>query len=145
MGRRAWRARGVDGAAVAVARHLSAFWASAIDFERPHRGHRRATGRSLDQHHQARYRRERHGRVDPRTWRRPGSNRQSHLHRSTIFAHGRLFLCDLVTEPWKYEPAQDLDKSLVERLKNFPREPDMLVYGARSAAATAIRMWLRVY
>ena len=50
-----------------------------------------------------------------------------------------------MTEPWKYEPAQDLDKSLVERLKNFPREPDMLVYVARAAAATAIRMWLRVY
>jgi 1-acyl-sn-glycerol-3-phosphate acyltransferase len=46
---------------------------------------------------------------------------------------------------WKYEPAQDLDKPLLERLKNFPREPDMLIYGARSLAALAIRLWLRAY
>jgi 1-acyl-sn-glycerol-3-phosphate acyltransferase len=46
---------------------------------------------------------------------------------------------------WKYEPAQDLDKSLIERLKNFPREPDMLVYASRSLAAFTIRMWLRAY
>jgi 1-acyl-sn-glycerol-3-phosphate acyltransferase len=46
---------------------------------------------------------------------------------------------------WKYEPAQDLDKSLVERLKNFPREPDMLVYGLRALAAITIRLWLRIW
>jgi 1-acyl-sn-glycerol-3-phosphate acyltransferase len=46
---------------------------------------------------------------------------------------------------WKYEPAQDLDKSLVERLKNFPRQPDMLVYGLRALAAFTIRLWLRAY
>jgi 1-acyl-sn-glycerol-3-phosphate acyltransferase len=46
---------------------------------------------------------------------------------------------------WKYEPAQDLDQSLVERLKNFPRQPDMLVYGLRALAAFSIRLWLRAY
>lgn len=50
-----------------------------------------------------------------------------------------------MTEPWKYEPAQDLDQPLMERLRNFPREPDMLVYGARSLAALTIRAWLRTY
>lgn len=48
-------------------------------------------------------------------------------------------------EAWRYEPARDLDQPLVERLRRFPREPDMLVYGLRSIAAVAIRMWLKVY
>lgn len=48
-------------------------------------------------------------------------------------------------EPWHYDPARDLEQSLVERLRNFPREPDMLVYGLRSLAALAMRGWLRTY
>lgn len=48
-------------------------------------------------------------------------------------------------ESWQYETAEDLDKNLVERLKNFPREPDMLVYGARLAAAALLRTWLKLY
>ena len=40
---------------------------------------------------------------------------------------------------WQYEPATDLDQTLVERLRNFPREPDMLVYGLRSLVALIIR------
>jgi 1-acyl-sn-glycerol-3-phosphate acyltransferase len=47
--------------------------------------------------------------------------------------------------PWRYEPAVDLDQSLVERLRRFPREPDMLVYGLRSFAALVLRGWLRMY
>jgi 1-acyl-sn-glycerol-3-phosphate acyltransferase len=47
--------------------------------------------------------------------------------------------------PWKYETAEDLSQSLTERLRNFPREPDMLVYGMRSAAALIVRSWLRLY
>ena len=46
---------------------------------------------------------------------------------------------------WHYEPAQDLEQPLIERLRNFPRQPDMLVYGARVLAATIIRGWLRLY
>src|SRR4051812_1872304 len=46
---------------------------------------------------------------------------------------------------WHYEIAQDLDQTLVERLRRFPREPDMLVYGLRSAIALIIRAWLRTY
>jgi len=48
-------------------------------------------------------------------------------------------------ENWSYEPAPDLDHSLVERLKRFPREPDLTVYGLRSLGALAIRAWLRGY
>lgn len=46
---------------------------------------------------------------------------------------------------WRYEPAQDLDQPLIERLRHFPREPDMLVYGVRSLAALVIRAWLCAY
>lgn len=48
-------------------------------------------------------------------------------------------------EPWRYESARDLDQTLVERLRRFPREPDMLVYGLRSLAALATRGWLRFF
>jgi 1-acyl-sn-glycerol-3-phosphate acyltransferase len=51
----------------------------------------------------------------------------------------------LAVEPWQYDTAEDLDRSLLERLRHFPRRPDMLVYGARIAAATLLRAWLRVY
>lgn len=46
---------------------------------------------------------------------------------------------------WQYQTAEDLDQSLVARLKGFPRQPDMLVYGCRLAAAAVIRGWLRAY
>src|SRR5438045_6685027 len=46
---------------------------------------------------------------------------------------------------WQYEPAQDLDQRLIERLRNFPREPDMLIYGLRSLVALIIRGLLRIY
>lgn len=46
---------------------------------------------------------------------------------------------------WRYETAQDLDQSTLERLKKFPREPDILVYSLRSAAAIFIRFWLKIY
>ena len=46
---------------------------------------------------------------------------------------------------WQYEPAADLDQSLTERLRNFPRQPDMLVYGLRSLVALVIRGLLRTW
>jgi 1-acyl-sn-glycerol-3-phosphate acyltransferase len=46
---------------------------------------------------------------------------------------------------WHYDSADDLDQTPVDRLRRFPREPDMLVYGVRSLAALIIRAWLRVY
>jgi 1-acyl-sn-glycerol-3-phosphate acyltransferase len=46
---------------------------------------------------------------------------------------------------WRYESADDLDQTMVERLRRFPREPDMLVYGLRSLGALILRAWLRAY
>ena len=46
---------------------------------------------------------------------------------------------------WHYESASDIDQSLTERLRHFPREPDMFVYGLRSLAALTMRAWLRTY
>jgi 1-acyl-sn-glycerol-3-phosphate acyltransferase len=46
---------------------------------------------------------------------------------------------------WRYDSAQDLDQTLVERLRRFPREPDMLIYGIRSLVALILRAWLRAY
>ena len=48
-------------------------------------------------------------------------------------------------ESWHYDTVPDLDQTLSERLRRFPREPDMLVYGLRSGAAVALRAWLRLY
>jgi len=48
-------------------------------------------------------------------------------------------------ESWQYEPAADLDHSLTERLRRFPREPDITVYGLRSLGALILRAWLHTY
>jgi len=48
-------------------------------------------------------------------------------------------------DPWHYEPVSDLDQTLAERLRRFPREPDLTIYGLRSLAALIVRGWLRVY
>jgi 1-acyl-sn-glycerol-3-phosphate acyltransferase len=49
------------------------------------------------------------------------------------------------TTAWQYEPASDLDKSLVERLRQFPREPDITIYALRSLMALVLRGWLRIF
>lgn len=46
---------------------------------------------------------------------------------------------------WQYDTAQDLEQPLIERLRRFPREPDMWVYVLRSIAALLLRGWLRSY
>ena len=48
-------------------------------------------------------------------------------------------------DAWHYESAQDLDRSLLERLRGFPREPDMLVYSTRLIAALLLRSWQQLY
>lgn len=48
-------------------------------------------------------------------------------------------------EPWQYQPATDLEQSLPERLRHFPRQPDMLVYGLRLLSSCFMRFWLRCY
>ena len=46
---------------------------------------------------------------------------------------------------WHYETAPDMGQSPVERLRNFPRQPDLLVYSLRSITSLALRAWLRIY
>lgn len=46
---------------------------------------------------------------------------------------------------WSYEVAPDLDQDLVERLRSFPRQPDMSVYGLRLVFSLLLRGYLRVY
>jgi 1-acyl-sn-glycerol-3-phosphate acyltransferase len=48
-------------------------------------------------------------------------------------------------QQWHYHPAADLNRTLFQRLRKFPREPDLLWYTLRSAAALAVRGWLRTY
>src|SRR5580693_5029687 len=57
----------------------------------------------------------------------------------------RTFVAPMRNMTWQYEPAPDLDKSLAERLRQFPREPDITVYGLRSLVALVLRGWLRTY
>jgi 1-acyl-sn-glycerol-3-phosphate acyltransferase len=51
----------------------------------------------------------------------------------------------MAMDAWKYRPAGDLDEPAIERLRRFPREPDILVYGMRLSAALLCRGWLRLY
>lgn len=48
-------------------------------------------------------------------------------------------------ETWQYNPADDLDQPLPDRLRRFPREPEMHVYVARTVCAAMMRLWLRCY
>jgi 1-acyl-sn-glycerol-3-phosphate acyltransferase len=46
---------------------------------------------------------------------------------------------------WLYDSVRDVDQAPIDRLRQFPREPDMLVYGVRSLGALIIRGLLHVY
>lgn len=46
---------------------------------------------------------------------------------------------------WNYAPAADLGRPLPARLRRFPREPDLLVYGLRAVASIVTRTWLQLY
>ncbi|HEX2061961.1 MAG TPA: lysophospholipid acyltransferase family protein, partial [Thermoanaerobaculia bacterium] len=48
-------------------------------------------------------------------------------------------------DTWHYEPTADYDKTPVQRLENFPRHPDLLVYAARTVVNVAIRVLLRLW
>lgn len=48
-------------------------------------------------------------------------------------------------DEWEYHPPPDIDETMVEHLRDFPREPYMLVYAIRSLVALMLRGWLRVY
>jgi 1-acyl-sn-glycerol-3-phosphate acyltransferase len=46
---------------------------------------------------------------------------------------------------WLHDPVRDVDQAPIDRLRQFPREPDMLVYGLRSLGALIIRGLLHIY
>jgi 1-acyl-sn-glycerol-3-phosphate acyltransferase len=48
-------------------------------------------------------------------------------------------------EEWDYQPTADCDKTPLEKLSTFPRQPDMFVYAVRLALHVVVRAWLRVY
>ena len=46
---------------------------------------------------------------------------------------------------WLYDSVRVVDQAPIDRLREFPREPDMLVYGLRSLGALIIRGLLHIY
>ncbi len=46
---------------------------------------------------------------------------------------------------WEYHPPPDIDVSMSEYLRNFPRQPHMFMYVIRSVVALLLRGWMRVY
>ncbi|HEX6096327.1 MAG TPA: lysophospholipid acyltransferase family protein [Thermoanaerobaculia bacterium] len=48
-------------------------------------------------------------------------------------------------EDWDYKPVDDFDKTPIERLSVFPRQPDMFWYGVRFAVHAVLRLWLKVW
>lgn len=48
-------------------------------------------------------------------------------------------------DEWSYAPAPDLAKSVAERMRAFPRHPDLAVYALRSILQMSMRALLRTY
>lgn len=48
-------------------------------------------------------------------------------------------------DQWHFDPSADFDSAQIERLRQFPRRLDPVVFGVRSMAAAVLRGWLRVY
>lgn len=48
-------------------------------------------------------------------------------------------------QEWDYKPTDDFDKTPIERLSVFPRQPDMFWYGVRLAVHAVLRAWLKVW
>lgn len=46
---------------------------------------------------------------------------------------------------WKYTPSPDIDATMAETLRSFPREPRMLSYAIRTVTALLLRGWMRTY
>ena len=46
---------------------------------------------------------------------------------------------------WEYHPPPDIDATLLESLRDFPRQPNMLIYALRSFAALLLRGWMKIY
>ena len=48
-------------------------------------------------------------------------------------------------EPWRYSPAADIESTLPERFRSFPREPHIWIYVLRFVAALVMRSWVRIW
>ena len=48
-------------------------------------------------------------------------------------------------ENWSYDTAPDVQKSVAERLREFPRYPDVTVYAIRTILHIGLRIFLRCY
>ncbi len=48
-------------------------------------------------------------------------------------------------DTWDYKPTDDFDKTPIERLRVFPRQPDMFWYAVRFAVHAVLRAWLKVW
>jgi 1-acyl-sn-glycerol-3-phosphate acyltransferase len=46
---------------------------------------------------------------------------------------------------WLYDGVRDVDQAPIDRLRQFPRAPDIIVYGLRSLGALIIRGLLHIY
>jgi len=46
---------------------------------------------------------------------------------------------------WEYHPPSDIDETIAEHLRNFPRQPYMLTHALRSMVALLLRGWMRIY
>ena len=51
----------------------------------------------------------------------------------------------VTTPEWRYKPAPDLHQSVAERLRTFPRYPDMTLFAMRAAFQSVVRTYLRLY
>lgn len=48
-------------------------------------------------------------------------------------------------EQWHYDPAAQLDQTPVEQMREFPREPGVVVRTVRALAAPVLRGWMHLY
>ncbi len=48
-------------------------------------------------------------------------------------------------DEWEYHTPPDIDETMAEHLRNFPRQPYMMMYAIRSVAALLLRGWMRIY
>jgi 1-acyl-sn-glycerol-3-phosphate acyltransferase len=48
-------------------------------------------------------------------------------------------------DSWSYQPTEDFDKGPIERLKSFPRHPDLLIYTLRLFTNLVMRAALKIW
>ena len=49
------------------------------------------------------------------------------------------------TNTWQYHPASDFGLSWLQRLRRFPRSPDMTAWGIRSLSMAVVRAYLKAF